>query len=377
MKLIDLFEKTRINIDVLGALADELLSDVRYSIDYGQRVELRLNRNFVETIRQKYGDAEAEYAYYLARWVPIQIVNIGPAALNGSYSHSPSPNEQRYDRITVFVPQDPQNPQQMVSPRQIQQNRTIKSTLMHELRHVAQRTKFGQYYHKVATDMTNMSDDSYTSQMAKYKVDPMEIDASFMHIINDHSDIPDPEEFARAVVGKLSTYKKLTLQQQHHYFKKAVAYAMDRNGPEVQKPALQDRLKKKKRDRQEQLTKLLDPAIKDLEYLRNIGMSPHGHNTSFPAAAVIKGHLKSMLGLWDLERPDIFLMGASVIYKWVQHNNIQITPSELIGKAAPIRDEWWDQTEDLINSHQLFQKMDKGLMIKWVRELKNDLVDAE
>lgn len=369
MKLLDLFEKTRINIEVLGALADAILSEVRYSIDYGQRATVKLDPQFAETIRARYGDFEAALAEYIAKWVPITFINIGPAALNGSYQHYPDHKDYRMDAITVILPQDPAKPQQMMGPRQIQKNTTVKSTLMHEMRHVAQRTRFGAFYQARSTDMSDLSTDTYTSQMAKYKTDPMEIDAAFTHIINNNSHIDDPREFTKAVITDLTTYKKLTDKQREHYFRKAATYAQDRGTTDAATGTVQDRLSKKKADRAAEVKSLVMKAIEPLSDLYKIGMTGN-YNTSFPGSTLVTGHIKFMLGEWKVERPDIFLLGASLIYKWATLKEVPLTVQDILGKVKTIPEEWWGLTKELIKTHQLFAKLDREFLFQLLDDLR-------
>lgn len=370
MKLLDLFEKTRINIEVLGALADAILSEVRYSIDYGQRATVKLDPQFAETIRARYGDFEAALAEYIAKWVPITFINIGPAVLSGSYQHYPDHKDYRMDSITVILPQDPANPQQMMGSRQIQKNTTVKSTLMHEMRHVSQRTRFGEYYQSQATDVSDLSTDTYTSQMAKYKTDPMEIDAAFTHIINNNSHIVDPREFTKAVITDLTTYKQLTDKQREHYFRKAAAYAHDRANPDKDQADLSGRLAKKQALKAYEIKAILNDAIQPLSQLSQIGMNPSGFNTSFPGPALVNGHIQMTRGVMEITRPDLFIVGASMIYKWIQDSGVGLSVDDLLGRVHEIPTDWWDSAKELIKTHQLFQRLDREFLIQLVDDLK-------
>jgi hypothetical protein len=369
MNLLDLFEKTRINIEVLGALADEILSEVRYSIDYGHRFTVKLNPKFAETIRTRYGDAETVLAEYITKWVPITFINIGPTALGGSYQHYPDHKDPRMDAITVFLPQDPANPQQMMGPRQIQKNTTVKSTLMHEMRHVAQRTRFGEFYQARSTDVSDLSSDTFTSHMAKYKTDPLEIDAAFTHIINNNSHIDDPRAFAKQVIDDLSTYKQLTDRQRSHYFRKAAAYAYDRANPNKDQDDLSDRLVKKQTRKAYEIKAILNDAVQPLSRLSQIGMNPSGFNTSFPGPALVNGHIQMTRGSMELAHPDLFITGASMIYKWIQDTGINLSIDDLFGKVQDVPTNWWSSAKELIKTHQLFQRLDREFLIQLVDDL--------
>lgn len=112
--------------------------------------------------------------------------------------------------------------------------KSVYSTLVHELRHYFQ-------YHLI----------SKTTKEYPYRVDPMEIDAAWMHHLIDYS----PDEYGSAaayaeeLMASFSRYKDLTPKQTEHFRRKTIRYWIEVKAGHSPKDALTivQRLAKKKK----------------------------------------------------------------------------------------------------------------------------------
>ena len=91
---------------------------------------------------------------------------------------------------------------------------SFRSILLHELRHVFQSFIYPEYYDKIADSDVD------------YRKDKTEIDASWMHHLEDN----DPREFQSGgqyineIMSSLAVYKSLTPRERKHYFRKTARY---------------------------------------------------------------------------------------------------------------------------------------------------------
>jgi hypothetical protein len=222
--------------------------------------------------------------------------------------------------------------------------------------------------------MSSFDTSGSDGKLAKYRIDPMEIDAAFTHIINNNSDIDDPREFAKKVVADLSAYKSLTDQQRQHYYRKAATYAVDRGTQDGHHDNLQGRLAKRKKLRADEIGAILKDAIKPLSQLSNIGMGLN-YNTTFPGPVIVNGHLKMTRGDMPVDRPDLFTFGASLIYKWMKDNDVDLSIDDLFGKIRSVPGEWWNSAIELINTHGMFERLDRKFLAGLVKSLQQDYQD--
>lgn len=108
--------------------------------------------------------------------------------------------------------------------------KSIKSILIHEMRH-------GQQYHNYGG---HPSSDTYS-----YSTNPDEIDAAWLHHLSDYSvnDYNTAIDYVRSVMSSFDLYKKLTNKQRKHYLKKTAAYWYEHHNPNVDKVSPTDKLR--------------------------------------------------------------------------------------------------------------------------------------
>jgi hypothetical protein len=109
---------------------------------------------------------------------------------------------------------------------------SFKAVILHELRHLFQSYLYMEYYRSTIG--------------RNYREDPTEIDAAWMHHLEDRpvDQFPDAVSYAKAVMSSFTEYKDLTPQWQTHYFRKTVRYYIDAvsSSPSANPPAKNTRI---------------------------------------------------------------------------------------------------------------------------------------
>jgi hypothetical protein len=90
----------------------------------------------------------------------------------------------------------------------------FRAILLHELRHVFQSFLYPTYYEKVANSNVD------------YRKDKTEIDASWMHHLEDYHprDFQNVGRYVNEIMDSLAGYKNLTAKERQHYFRKTARY---------------------------------------------------------------------------------------------------------------------------------------------------------
>lgn len=111
--------------------------------------------------------------------------------------------------------------------------KTIKSVLIHEMRH-------GQQYHNYGGHPD--------SERYSYSTDPDEIDAAWLHHLLDYDvdDYDNAIDYVRSVMSSFEVYKSLTDKQQKHYLKKTASYWYEHKNPSKEHITPSEKLKKNK-----------------------------------------------------------------------------------------------------------------------------------
>jgi hypothetical protein len=96
---------------------------------------------------------------------------------------------------------------------------SFRSILLHELRHVFQSFLYPNYYDKILTSNVD------------YRKDKTEIDASWMHHLEDYDprNFDNAEHYVKEIMDSLSGYKSLTAKEKQHYFRKTARYYLSVN----------------------------------------------------------------------------------------------------------------------------------------------------
>lgn len=218
MRYQNLFERTT-NSDLLGDLADyilKLLPRVRY--DEVERLTLSYYTNEHEF--KRIVDRYPQYAKALWNLAHVTVVvdNKTETSTAGAYG---ARSGHRGGTIVIFCKTLGSEGKPAADPKTLTRMdngsiRSVKSTLVHELRHFFQRELFPKYYEKRPD--------------ADYATDPIEIDAAWFHHLEDF----DPTayttaaEYAAAVIRAFADYKSLTSYYRRHYFRKAAKYWFER-----------------------------------------------------------------------------------------------------------------------------------------------------
>ena len=118
--------------------------------------------------------------------------------------------------------------------------KSIKSILMHEMRHGQQHTNYGGH----------PNTDNYL-----YNTNPDEIDAAWLHHLQDYdvNEYADALSYVKNVMSSFEIYKSLTEKQKRHYLKKTATYWHEYHTPNKESISIQDKVKKIKEDKIQEL----------------------------------------------------------------------------------------------------------------------------
>jgi hypothetical protein len=132
--------------------------------------------------------------------LPQRIVGVRISALMGSF------DDASLEAVLAY-----RNPNVVIQ--------SFRSILLHELRHVFQSFLYPGYYQK--TLVSNVD----------YRSDKTEIDASWMHHLEDYDprDFDSAERYVHEIIGSLADYKNLTAKEKRHYFRKTARYYLSAN----------------------------------------------------------------------------------------------------------------------------------------------------
>lgn len=105
----------------------------------------------------------------------------------------------------------------------------LRTTLIHELRHLAQFTEYPKAaIADMQVDLTNVSDDDEIKDKLNkaYNKRKIEIDAAWHHMLDESNPLNynTPNKYATRVMDQLSFYKDLTEKQYAHYKNKTIRY---------------------------------------------------------------------------------------------------------------------------------------------------------
>lgn len=125
---------------------------------------------------------------------------------------------------------------------------TLKTLIVHELRHIWQEVTYG----------------GYQGKNQRYDTTPDELDAAWIHMIHDHdiNKFDDIKEFTDSVMDKFSKYKTLSDKLLRHYTKKTKRYWYQHHNPMVTKDKgdIDDRLKSFKEKKLDKLKQTIKTA---------------------------------------------------------------------------------------------------------------------
>lgn len=206
-------ESTIENMQLLEDISDIILKDLPDELKIGYQAVVQgfklvndLKQIYKKYKNTKYRDAIAKVASsnYKFTFAPTSRKSFGHYSHNTNtivvniYNIIDSPHKHFMKKI--------KKKQMLAIPR-------VKSTLIHELRHLFQYSEYPEFYNKELTT-------------GDYKTSPIELDASFMHILKetDPSTFKLPDMFAKVTMANFMVYKNLTDKQLYHYYKKAINY---------------------------------------------------------------------------------------------------------------------------------------------------------
>jgi hypothetical protein len=93
--------------------------------------------------------------------------------------------------------------------------KTFRGIILHEIRHMFQSVMYKNYF--------------YGGRDDDYKKSPIEIDAAWVHHLEDYNidDFTTAESYANVVMSSFAGYKNLTPKEQEHFRRKTIRYYQD------------------------------------------------------------------------------------------------------------------------------------------------------
>jgi hypothetical protein len=205
-------EATIVNIELLDEISEIILSELPDSIDKNTKVIIEgyYLSDDLKKIYKKY--KKTKYQKALIKVASTDYVFTFGKTKSKDYGYYDASNAKIIIHLYNSINYRNRDINKL-SKSQIMNTRNVKSTLVHELRHLFQYSEYPEYFSK---DLSNQD----------YKKSKVEIDAAFTHIIQETDPFKYelPNRFAQTVMVGLIHYKDLTDKQIKHYHKKAIDY---------------------------------------------------------------------------------------------------------------------------------------------------------
>lgn len=212
MKMTNVTEATITNIELLEEISDIILGKLPDSIDKNTKVTIEgyYISDDLKKIYRKYKNTKYQKA----------LIKVASTDYIFTFGKTKSTEYGYYDasnaRIVIHLYNSinyRNRDIEKLSKSQIMNTKNVKTTLVHELRHLFQYSEYPDFYSK---DL----------KKGDYKKSKIEIDAAFSHIIQetDPFKYEIPYRYAQAVMVGLIYYKELSDKQIKHYYKKTLDY---------------------------------------------------------------------------------------------------------------------------------------------------------
>lgn len=212
-----LIERAVTKIPVLGDFADAIISAIPKNIPVGFRSTFRFG-DVAQKLEKKYEtDPIVLKIIKNISSVPVTIINKSNGTLVAGevVSSDHSIASIAFNVAALLAKEEDISKEDLLKYRGENAIKGFRAIVVHELRHVFQFFTYKDFYKKT----TNHS----------YKTSPIEIDAAWMHNLEDHptSEYKTAREYVKAVMSSLSGYKELTPKQIKHYSSKTASYWAD------------------------------------------------------------------------------------------------------------------------------------------------------
>lgn len=219
-ELLHLKESTFDNITILRDISDIFLNKLPTIIEEDSRIDIQLDEYDIKSLLKKY--EKTKYFDILTQLPKLKVTFFNNEKYKnistmGAYIGPP------YYIINIYVSamtksDNEKSKETLLSYKDNSDIKTIKSTLIHELRHFFQESMFFPHFSRTADH--------------DYKTSSVEIDAAFMHHLEDYNieEYDNVNDYINDVMKSFSSYKTLTPKQIKNYKSKIATYFMDIKG---------------------------------------------------------------------------------------------------------------------------------------------------
>ena len=322
MRINDIInESAKEDLELLSQMADIVLSHLPKTIPKDDVVELYLkNSTSVDNITKDHSSKYSQYYEQLLNNAIYMFVNdseIFGTNNAGTYNFTGT-KHQIIINLTVFTNSyDKIEKDEIINIKNDKLAvKTVKAALIHEMRHAIQYTEYQDFY-------------DYSEGTYPYDVDPVEIDAAWMHHLQDYNveEYDDAKTFVNDVIKSFSKYKYLTKKQKEHYRRKTARYFYDYNKEERDEESLDQRYERYINNLISDKDKIVSIfSSKDKIDLRNYDNYENETNFLFPSSNFQKALSLSFNNSSETNKDNIYYLYA---YLSLIYDHYQFKPSNI------------------------------------------------
>ena len=339
-------------MELLQEVADWIIDLLPATIRDGETAKVSLGsysrERELEKLLDRYGgDQRFRAGLRELSSLDIYVDNEHTSSIKGSYTHM----SHRRDAVIVVYCKTGSNESDWGKPlytsaRQAQNgiDVTLKSTLVHELRHHFQRYSYSKYYGKnIGT--------------GDYHKNPIEIDAAWFHHLEefDATEYSSAKSFANALMKSFTEYKRMdpTGKWAQHYYRKTIKYWLARMGKPEETKSIHDRLAVAREQRGELLASMIPTETIDLRVIPGYDARSFFINTDmlFSARNMVK---KAR----DISPGNCYLIALMMLFGDTNHTAVTKYLPKLAGVSF----------SDILAANPFPDKFDRDSIDRFMRE---------
>lgn len=244
-------ESAKDDLYALSIFAEKLLDELPNVIKKDQTIII--HKAFadyqIKKITSELDEKYKEFINYINDHIEFNFLNsfMGSGKLAGAYSPINRKDGLIYICIANFMESNEEKTKKEILSYYVPDKHihTLKTVLIHEMRHALQYLNYPGYFIK--------------SKNVTYETDPIELDAAWIHHLNDRNpeNYNDIKEFVKNVMDSFAHYKQLTAKQYEHYKRKTAKYFVDYKTIVKKQKSLEER-------KLEYLKSIIEPIKKKL-----------------------------------------------------------------------------------------------------------------
>ncbi len=353
MKLSHLFENPQV-MDLLGEVADWIIDLLPATIRDGETAKVSLGsysrERELEKLLDRYGgDQRFRAGLRELSSLEIYVDNEHTSSIKGSYTHM----SHRRDAVIVVYCKTGSNEDEWGKPLYTTARKahegistTLKSTLVHELRHHFQRYSYSNYYGKnIGT--------------GDYHKNPIEIDAAWFHHLEefDATEYSSAKSFANALMKSFTEYKRMdpTGKWAQHYYRKTIKYWLARMGKPNETQTLHDRLVAAREQRSEILASMIPTETIDLR-----GIEGYSADSFFIQSDMLRSARAMITKYREISPGNCYLIALMMLFG---HAADRPSIKKYLPKLAGV-----SSFSDILDANPFPEKFDRATIDRFMRE---------